>query len=898
MAFNPNDIVSEGGGLATDNLRGGFSFNSEDIVHSQNRSTEPTKEEDDKIAYVINEMKKGSTETVGLASAVATTGGVAIQDFLGLRPDIDLSGYGDVFMSALSDNTATLRDITGVDPTIPEADTKLGKFAEGGIRAVADPISLLFAPLKAGTTAAKTGINVLANRAAEFGIGTLAAAGADLGGNIEEAFTDDGSQTGIGATAGALLLGSSGIPTRAGVRLSAKALTNKWGNAKNKAKEVEDNFVSTAGKNLLEAISREEGLRNIDDIVSNFNKLSDVVGVDDFPLMVAMSKNPAVRDQMRELAKLNPDFRATVTKELDLLSQKINQNGNRIFGVPEGEEFAPLSIDGVMGSAKTKKSDVLLEQIAKIDDELDGLQVKFNAVSDKQIVGKQAAKIMEKKKKAVVDLLSPQYNALREEASNLGITITPDATRNIWEHVQQAGKDNLFQRIPAINKLITNNFAPKTEVTKFKQDLFSNKKVPVDSKEVFPAVSYGDMDSLKRELNAISRKNLSDADRGALEMLKDVVGDSRKTMSGGFNEKLKAVDKLYYENLGLPFNAEGAKRISSAKYADEVSAVLTRNKSSMGDFLAITGDEGIPIARDAILSEMYQKVVKDGRVNAPALRAYLKNKEGVIGQVPNLRKELDGVVDVGETLKVTREKLDNRFKLNQKQIANNLIGKLEGELPNYSVMAKQLLSDPQYRHKLFKDLDDLKSGDKAAVITNLKRNILTEARKQPDAMAFLTDINNKEVIEKAFGKGYAKDLHSLATLSDAVKNADVSNVQGAVQIAKVDPLQAKYGVSATYVASQARDRIASTTQKALRIISKSFTAGLGDKTDDALAELLLSPDGLKKLSKIANRLNKQKAFLSAKDLKEVSDIITDTIPSIVYNSVRAGARDATQEEQQ
>ena len=153
----------------------------------------------------------------------------------------------------------------------------------------------------------------------------------------------------------------------------------------------------------------------------------DVVGVDAFPLMVAMSKNPAVRDQMRELAKLNPDFRATVTKELDLLSQKINQSGNRIFGVPEGEEFAPLSIDGVMGSAKTKKSDVLLGQIAKIDDELDGLQVKFNAVSDKQIVGKQAAKIMEKKKKAVVDLLSPQYNALREEASNLGITITPDA---------------------------------------------------------------------------------------------------------------------------------------------------------------------------------------------------------------------------------------------------------------------------------------------------------------------------------------------------------------------------------------------------------------------------------------------------------------------------------------
>jgi hypothetical protein len=81
-----------------------------------------------------------------------------------------------------------------------------------------------------------------------------------------------------------------------------------------------------------------------------------------------------------------------------------------------------------------------------------------------------------------------------------------------------------------------------------------------------------------------------------------------------------------------------------------------------------------------------------------------------------------------------------------------------------------------------------------------------------------------------------------------------------------------------------RDRISSTFQKGVRLVSRAKTAQLKTETDDALKQLLLDRDGLKKLQAIKNTMDFK--LRTPESIKKVSDTIGSIVPRYAYGAVK------------
>jgi hypothetical protein len=862
MAFDPNTAALESAtGNKFDPTTAQFDPQSAAI------EDEVTKEQVSRFDYIANQAKLGLIDTPVLAEALIDT--FVIDPFKSLaKITLDVGpgapgGIGERFSRNIQRLQRSAAGVVGAE-TGQKAPDVLTGIVGSAARAVSDPLGYVGAPLKA------TGV---AGRAA--GLGT-AGATAEVGGVVGESAEKGlfGTDTGVGRAVGSITAVIKGAPIAAAVQEGVAASGNVTKQVYSKYKTFKEDpdganqaYATGAAKRLLNIIAKEQPGEKLDDVVTEFNRISNIINKEDLPLMVAMADNPAVRQQVARLAKTNPDFRSRVNQELEKLAINIDNRADLLFG----KRYAPIQgFETVSVKNAIKVRENIDNQIVKLGDKLD-------TGVDEVAIGKAVSNLVDARLKAATTEMKPVYEGILADAAKANARMPAQSVEGIYNYIVANNVRDIFGRGTAVDAQIKRVWGPKDNV--------------------FEDVPFQEVESLKRKINQLQRGSLTRDEARKLEQLESVLNESRKTIPGDFNQRLIDADLAYYEKVGVPFSAQGIKDIDAKKYAEQVAPVIVKNSSSLNQFISAVGREAAtPIARNAILAEAYEKSVKDGVINPAALRRFISQKEGVLNQLPSVKAELDtAVVDQG-ILALERKRINDAVKLAEGRIANNFVGSVKDSsgaaVPNYRELSSRLFSDTNFFNKIKKDISDLDPASAKAVRNSIRAELVDLARSNPGgSLEFMLSPRNAKVYNEVFGPGYVSAVKDIFKLSDAVNKADISRLSAVIERSELDALaKVVPGLDIPFVTSTLRDRIASVPQKVVRLATRVNTAQLGDATDKAISELLLDPQGVKALQKTAKEIDFN--ISNPISAKKYVDRLKSLMPQYFY----VGSKEATVQE--
>jgi hypothetical protein len=816
--------------------------------------------------YIANEAKKGLADSAVLGQAILDT--FLIDPITG-KP----GGIGERFGKNVQRLQKAASSITGAEEKL-KAPSTVTEIVGGGARMLSDPLGYVGGgAVKAGRTVIDTLTPIAGRAAGLFGLGTVAETGGITGQAIEKQIT--GQDTGAGRTIGSITAAIKGAPlATAGAETfqtglnAGKQVYDKYKAVKTDPAGTSQAYATGAAKRLLEIIAKEQPGQKLDIVVDEFNRIGNTINKQDLPLMVAMSDNPAVRQQVERLAKENPTFRERVKTELDNVATSIDSRADLLFG----QRYQPVKgVESIDVSNAIKRREA-------IDTQIETLSSKFIPDESKANIGTAIENLVNARQKAARAEVSPVYQQVLQDAKKAGAKLPEEGVRDIYNFVKLNNMQDIFGVGTPLDRAIQANFAPK-------------------NKEFFP-VNFDTVDSLKREINRLQSKPMSADSARRLNDLEDVVNNSRQSIPGEFNQRLIDADKLYYEKVGVPFSAQGIKEIDAKKYAEQVAPVIIKNGSALKQFIGAVGEEGNTIARNAVYADAYNKVVKNDTLDPKALQRYIQQKDDVLKQLPEVRTELTNALIDDSVLKLARANIDDAVKQAEKRISDNFVLSVKDSngvaVPNYSEITSRLFSDPNFYGKITRDLKDLDATTSTAVRNAIRAEIVQRARDFPDGgISFLTSPKNAKVINQMFGPGYRDAVKDLVRLSDAVNKANVDNLSATITRTELDAL-AKIvpGLDIPFVTSTLRDRIASVPQKAVRLLTRVQTANLKSDTDAAITELLLDPQGLKKLQNAAKTFDFK--VENPASLKRLKDSISSTVPRYIYG----GAKEAIMEQQE
>jgi hypothetical protein len=809
--------------------------------------------------YIANQAKLGLTDTAVLGQAILDT--FVTDPFKKLystitqKPDTAPGGIGQRFATNVKRLQDASAKVTGADPTA-KAPGLISQFTGGVARMVTDPVGFVGAPLKVGA---------LGTRAGQLsGIGVTAEAGGALGAEIEEKTT--GEDTGAGRAVGATFAALKGAPAAVvvGQALTApidigRQVWNKYKDVKANPQEATQAYATGAAKRLLETISDGVSAGKIDDIVDDYNRISQVINKQNLPIMVAMSDNPVVKMEVSKLVKTNPEFKKRFETELSTLAQNVDARADLIFG----SRYLPV---GGIEAVSVKN---VIKKRQEVDTAIENLSQKFVPTDRQENLGAAIANLVDARQKLARQEIAPVYSKIMEEAKKAGANMPDTAVRDVYNFVVANNIRDIFGKGTAVDKQIMSIFGPKNGT-------------------FFPA-SFEQVDSLKRRINELQRGRLAPNEARKLDQLEDVVNAARERIPGNFNQRLIDADKLYYEKVGVPYSAQGIKDIDSKKYADEIAPVIIKNGSALKQFLNVSGDAGPEIARNALISEMYTKTFKDGVLDPRAMQSFLNKKSDIINQVPGLREEIRKASTDVAYLKTQRKLLDDAAKAAEKEIADNFVLSVKDSkgvaVPDYRSVATRMLRDPGFYAKINKDIKMLDTRSSQAVKNNIRAEIVDIARTNPDGgIAFLTDPRNKKTIEGVFGPGYQGAVKDLVKLSDALVKADVTKLTPVITTTQLDVIGKQVpGLDIPYITSQIRDRIASNVQKLVRIGSRIGTANLKTATDKQISDLLADPNGLEKLR---GAVGKDFSLTNPISIKKAYGVLEELMPLYLYGAAK------------
>jgi len=856
---------------------------------------EPTQQEKvSRYEYIANQAKLGLTDSAVLGEALLDT--FVVQPFVGLATGEKQPGF--------SENMKRLQGVAGqYTGAVPEtqapdvltgmigkgvrmATDPLGYFGTGaaktvkeGVQSIAGQVAKDFSIKDIGKTtikeAAKTTADVLPRGVGLFALGSTAEAGGEIGAKIEKAAT--GQDTGTGRISGNIIGTGLGFKTAAGLEMVTDATKNvikqvadKYSMVKNDPDALSQGYTAGAGKRFLQLIANGMPSKNIDEVVNEFNRIGKNIGVGDIPLMVSMSDSPIARGQVTRLVQSSggEGIRQQFNTEIQSIAKALDNTIDAVVGT----RYTPVK--GV-STPLTKQMNVEINKRIAIDNKLEEIADRFprQNLSD---LGEQANKLLDLRQAAVKAEMTPVYDTLKAQASKAGAVLPDTGVADIHGFVVANNMQDIFGRKTPLDNLITKNFAPVNG-------------------EYYPA-SFADVISLKEEINRVQRSvRMDDKMIMRLNELENVVDSARTQIKGDFNQRLKDIDKLYYEKVGIPFNAQGIKDIDAKKYADQVAPQIVGSGDKLRPFLQAAGDDGLTIANNAVMAQAHQKVINqiDGSFNAKALANFIKDKKnsGVLDQLPGMEDRLRASLLDDTNLRLARADIDDKVKLAEKQIADNFVLSVRDSdgiaVPDYESIANRIFSgDGRFLNKITKDLAMLDKKTSKAVMKNIQGSVLDKARSSTTGgLDFIVDPKNKPKMDLIFGKGYQQEVKDFMVLSDALQRADVSKITSQIDQKNLDVLgQLVPGLDVPYVSSALRDRISSTTQKVIRIVSRAKTAQLRTDTDEALKQLLADREGLKKLQAIKNTMDFKVS--NPLSLRKAVNIIGDVLPRYMYGAAK------------
>lgn len=777
-----------------------------------------------------------------------------------------------------------LAPLTGARTNLVAPDL-LTQFAGAGIQTAFDPTALLTG---APTTLSRL-IPTVASRIPGLGVvGATAEAGGEIGAAAEKAAT--GQDTGAGRAIGAFgtggVVAAKGTAIKEGTLTAAQAIKqgyNKYKDIKADPAAAEKSMATGAARRLLKQATLGMTEENINKIVEDFNKISNQITGVDAPLFIAMADNPTFNAVVAYRAKTDPIFRQRYERELANVVNAIDQNAGAIFGT----RYTPI----VSPELPSLRNAIKVRQ--KVDQDLETIGDRFVVADDAIDIGTRITQLKDTQLKAATKQLEIEYKALEIGANKAGVKMPEEGVKSIYNFVKANRIREVFGKGTEVDTKILKEFKPKNN-------------------EFYP-VNFSTIISLKKEINRLQRGRLDPNEERMLIELENTVNKAREKIPGEWNQQLMDIDKAYYENVGVPFSAQGIRDIDSRKYAEQVAPVIVKNASAFNQFRSVVGDEANVIGRNALLSEAYDKTVKNGTLNPNALRAFITKKGAVIDEISGLRQEFNLALIDDQGLKMHKATLDNNIKVAEKRLADNFIAQSidpqTGQaLPSYNQIVNNILQNRSNLVQVRSQLADVDPTTSKAVKNALKAEFVNKAREFPDGgIAFLTDIKNKDVVEFLYGmkttegkqipgltyNSFRRSAEDILRLSDAAKTADISRINLQQDNKKLDAVGKALenlglpGLDLPFLASNYRDRITSLFQKGVRIMSRVNERRTQDALNTEIDNLLFDPNGMQKLREVGNEIKFN--FDNPVSIQRFVDTMTDVFPRYMYGTLITGA---------
>lgn len=778
------------------------------------------------------------------------------------------------FSDQFGETQQNIEQLVGAEKTAPPVGIN-NKMYENAVKTLSDPLSWV----------GKGPLNILKNVTSSFLVSGSSTATGELGAEAEKSMFGTEGQAGrvIGTLGGVVTPAALGAVGQKAVVEPAKNIWSKYNGIGNDAVEMEKSLSTGAAKRILQRAAKEQGIEDIDAFVNDFNSIGQKINKQNVPLFVALADNPVIRSQFILNMKSDPDFRAQVNKQLEALSVDIDKNADKIFGA----RFSPVP-EGTSVSIKNVKN-----RISDIDNKLEDLTFMVTPGMSQESLGTSISNLVEAKKKLVKAELSPLYTNLVKEATDKNVVLPREAVQDIHSFVTQNQLRDIFGKGTELDSKIMSVLSPKEKQVMKEVTSYDSLGTPRVSKKMvkessFPELSFENLDSLKRNINSIKRQKLSPEQLRKINQLDEVVSNARTKLPGNYNQRLMDIDKQYYEKLGVPFNVANINDIDAKKYAEQVAPVIIENGSGLRQFISAVGEDGYPIAKNAVIAGIYKNAVKDGQLNLRALTKYAKDKAEVINQIPGLKEDLQSLVFDHHKLFSAKANLDKAYKVQQKKLADSFLNQQPGNL-DYTSLANSMVKNRSTVIKLIDvDLKNVSPETKKAVLNNVRRELVDKAYSSGEGLKFFTDPRNQFLVSKVFGKGYSNQIKQIAKVSDNVAVLNAKNISDVVSKDELDAIGAYArglglpGLDLPYIASTWRDRISSTTQKAVRLLSRVNTGRVNQATKAQIQELLLDPDGLAKFNKVAMGTNFR--VKNPVSMRKLLEAFSERVPLYTYQA--------------
>jgi hypothetical protein len=809
---------------------------------------------------LIETIKKGVTQPFARATAGSAMQQGTFAGAFPTQPELE------------SITTESVQRGMGVDTNI-RPTTTAQKYGMAAVEGFVDPTNLIGLPV---TTAGRLAL----------GVGSaMAGVGGEFGGEVGKQVGGVPGQV----TGGILFALLSGAGATKGVGLMAEA--------KNRVNLKDFNVEDLAGvegnsraKDLIEkALAADPNLKNrLEDIKK---KIAFVGGQPDI-LAVGGVENRVFRASLENLASKDQKFAGDLDSIYKDLQTAVRAKAAELFPQPSIEMPKASTQIGKVEIDYTKRLQTLADQQAKLTQSLN-LAGNISPVD----LGKPIQNIVLAQEAAARNALSPEYESIKKQASQLGALLPANETQALLNTAKDLFMQDPWGRQSDLLKLVQKQSGEFSRMRKQGQVDTTLPSVPGQAPPVDLTVGMDitSLDSLKRRVAADIRTVKNDATKDKLILLQQRVdealnrvqnanGDINVNFRGEkttFGNAMSQLDLDYYNKVGIPFkDADAIQKIGSQEYAERIAPQLASSPTAMSQFLKVSGDEGMSLAEKAVMSKLYNSSLdKDGFIDPAKLNALLtktSNNGGysdILTQLPNLKTRLDDAVNRANVLSSERVALDDSAKAERIRIGDSFLANYE--TGGVDAITNRMLGSTGkgYQAKFFNDLKKLSPDDQTNTTLAVQNALVTKMLDNKDPFSYLE--KNKDTFIRLFGKQHYDNLASLADVQRLATKVNVDRLpvdQAAIK--EMSALQrAMGGVDPKQISAILVNQISSVFNKGFRIAAAIGQGNIDQATKDAHRRLFMDKGGLDGVIKSSTRLiNKKGKEVELADFIKPSDL--------------------------
>lgn len=737
-----------------------------------------------------------------------------------------LTGTGQTgAQAAVEEGRGGMLEALGSTGAMPQTQSQ--RILAAGVESAADPISYV---MPGGSLAQRAGM--LTVPVAKGIESFMAGLGAESGGIVgEKAGGMLGGETGekIGRVGGALLGGTAAGVATGAIPRTAQMVKPAVNKARSLISKIRGNETIEAAEKMASGhidnifLAAAQADPKFIDVFEEAIKAQERTGIK-MPLSAMMKDNAVINAYIGNLAAKHPQFREEFAKQFDYVKTGLGKKATKLFGeVSDADEFLEKAITAksaaftAAGKAVTRKTGEISSKAQKLTDELE----QINPAD----FGSRVAKTVENAEDAARAATKPLYTKAFEVAKAKNVGLPVESVDDIYQTVVTGKNSDIFASFPSIYAKVKARFAPKIDKG---AGLVDDMGKPLSkTTEKFAAASVDDLDSLKREINLQLRGARTDSHIRVLQDLKSKVNQHINSLDPDFVSAYKAADKAYLMKVGLPFNEETIKAIERAKFDENVVPLLTKNKSTVSQFIDTTGDQGKKLVEDAFVSEM-TKNVKDGVLNTAKAKAWLASKREALSVVPDVRDRLNALVKDTDALMARKSQIESAFDAAAKARV------LKESGMSAQTLVGRMYASPQYTSNFLKQYGNDKEAMKA-----VRSFMLDDILRSGDPLGTLADRTRGNIYDSVFGSAYKKTIDDLALISDRITK-DPSSVAASMKDIDADMLTRMIGMKPERIMSLfATNPVVSKPVAIMTVLNRFVNKKAGDIAEQKMMDLML-----------------------------------------------------------